>query len=415
MARTPSSEAVLRVLSPALLVLATLPPSVAQEERTTFEPSIFVSQSYTDNVRFVDDEEGRDVSDSSTMVVLQLPVRHQLRRGELNFSYTGGRTVYREFDVLDNTSHRLRSGVSTTPSRLSNLSLSTYFSQTQVQGNSTSVDGEDVDFFLAGRTDRESYGATLAYRHQVGVRWRWNASVGASRASFDPIEDTDSSAILDVQDRGTYSGTLGFDRTLFRRWSAGANYGYRQTEFETDGDDETIQSIGVRFTQNLGERGSITYEIGAFERDREGLDNQEAGDFDDGGVYGGVNLGITQPVGPVQFSFGAGVRPSSGGALRGTSTNTTVSVSLGPSRPRNWYWQVTMRFTRRKSSDRTDPDLDTVAWGSSIERYVAQALGIRLSVNGADQSTDEVTDGARNGSFYYATLGLVWYPRGRTR
>lgn len=409
----PRIKAVFGALSFLVLLAAAPLPASAQERRTTFDPSIFLSQSYTDNVRFVGEEDA-DVSDSSTMLVLDLPVRHQLRRGELNFAYTGGRTVYREFDALDFTSHRLRFGVSTTPSRVSDLSFSTYFSKTQEQGNSASVDGEDVNFFLAGRTDRQTYGASLDCGRQMGPHWRWGATVGASRSEFDPIEDADTNAILDVQDRDTYSGALSFDRTLSRKWSVGAVYGYRQTRFDADA-DETTQSLGVRFNQNLGERGSITYEIGGFDRDRDGLDPQAAQDLDDGGIYGGVNLGVTQPVGPVQFGFGAGVRPSSGGALRGTSTNTTVSVSLGPSMPRNWFWRLTSRFTRRDSSDRTEPDLDTVSLGASIERYLGQSVGIRLSAIWADQSTDEETIGARDGSFYYATLGLVWYPKNRAR
>jgi hypothetical protein len=360
-------------------------PLATLAQKTTFNPSITVEQGYSDNVQYIDVPDEK-VSDTTTAVGIDLPVTRQLKRGDLSFNYSAAYSQSSRFDELDHGQHRVGVGVGYDTSRLAHLRFDATFVKSQQQGNPQSVENQDVEFLLAERTDRTTYGGRLSYSRQVGERWEWEGALGASKSSFDPIFSDAVGAESNVEDRTWYEGHLGVQRQLTRRVALGARYRYQQTELDVSA-DETAQSAVFLVERSLGEQASVGFELGGYRRSFD--DSAEGGgneNLERDGLIAGIVLDYDKPLGPVRFGLSAGVRPTAGGALAGTATNTTLAVWVAGHETRHWHWSASTRYTRRDPTDGDDAETDTVAVGASIERSLLDALGVRLHGYYADQS-----------------------------
>ena len=82
----------LRIGIVTTLALLFVVPLMAQQRRTTFNPSVYVSYRYTDNVLFVVDGDG----DQSARIGVELPVTRTFKKGSMSFSYATSYTAYND-------------------------------------------------------------------------------------------------------------------------------------------------------------------------------------------------------------------------------------------------------------------------------------------------------------------------------
>lgn len=383
----------------------------AQTTRTTFIPSIGVSVGRTDNVAFLDVEGTQlETSDVYTILNVLLPLTHPLRAGQLDFSYAFGLVRYRDFSDLDYSDHQLTLALSYAPDRRSTLTISSSYSLSQQQGDPQGA--EDPDFYLSQRSRRGSAILTTSYERNLGggARWIWGAEIGAALFRFQeisgaPMVPTD----LQLQDKTSYHASTRVSHVVTRRTSVGLRVGRQRNEL-SDVANEDVDDLAFTLQHAWSKNFSTSVAVGGYRRSQDPPVVP-----DDSGVLVDVTFDFNRPIdlGPVRLSFDAGVHPSSGGALAGTSTSTTAGISVSRAdTARNWNWGGAARYTRRDPSDPNQDTIDTQGLSAYLEGKLVRSLGARVSLARASQSSDNPL---AEGAFSSVTAGLVWYPLGRGR
>ncbi|HKQ61390.1 MAG TPA: hypothetical protein VJS92_08855 [Candidatus Polarisedimenticolaceae bacterium] len=375
------------------------------QTRTIFAPQVGLAYGWTDNVAFVDTGTNADTSDSYGSLSLLLPVTRKLRTGQLQVAYALGYVRYLDVEDLNYADHRLSFGLSLAPDRNSSFTVSANYALTQQQGDpSTSA---DPGFFLSERTKREAGTLTLGYQRGFGsgARWQWGIDVGATVFRFDEIEGvTDPMAPLPLQEKNAYYGTTHLARNITRRTAIGLLYGHRRYEL-SDVATEDVDEAAVTLTHQFTEAFGMGLNLGYFTRSQDPVDVE-----DDSGTRFGLTFNYNRPVGPVKLGFGATVDPSSGGALEGTSTDTTVSLDIARGDSgRTWNWGGALRFTRRDPTDPAFENIDTRGVSAYVEAKAHERLGFRLAFSRTRQTSD---DPLLEGEVNQGTLVAVWYPLG---
>lgn len=382
----------------SLALAAPLAPVFAG--RTAFEPSLSFGYSYTDNVQYQDAD---DSSDQSARLGLALALSHQERWGTLSLSYGTGFSKFDTFDELDNLSHSFSFGLDADRG-LRSLGFSAYYTLSQDQGQTESL--EDLDLFLTERTTRELYGASLSYGRRLrSERWNWGLSLGASDSSYDDIDDFSTPmSTLQTEDRSSFSGSVSFDRVFTRTTSGGLSYRLLSDDLDLSGDSKA-HSLGFTLSHTVSDRVQLAAQLGAYQRSSDTLAE------DPSGIQGNVSLQRTYR--SVKLGLSARHGASSGGALRGTSLDTSVGISLAPtSAVAGWTWSTAARWGHRDPDEKLSPTVQSVGLSAGTERKLARTLGLRLGGSISDQSGDSISN---NGSFYKVSVGLAWYPIGRRR
>lgn len=370
-------------------------------QRTVFNPEVSLEQGYTDNVGY----NGTDgTSDSVTRLGLLLPVVRTWPTGNFDFSYAPSAERFADTDSLDNEAHRLRFSLRNQPTRRSNLNFDTSFESSQVQGRVASLDGADL--VTTARTERDLLRAAFGYGTRISTRWAWNGNLDYADSSYDLIDDF-APGLVDVEDRREYGAGLQISRELSTTTSVGVGYRWQRFDLDLSG-EETVHSLSATLQRTLSRVMELRAALGGFTSSGDAL---AAPGEDDSRSGVQASLGLDRTFRTLRLGLDLSHAPSSGGSLGGTSTDTAFGAALSPTNTGNWSWSTAARLALRDPAIDGEEDVRSVAFEGSVERYFARMLGMRLRAGQVDQSSD---DPARDARYYSATLGLVWYPLGRT-
>lgn len=387
-------------------VAAGLAGSPALAQRTTFNPVVGAGAGYTDNVSYI---EKNSSSDTFSTLSAELPVVRESRTGSLSFTYRPTYVDYRDDDRLDHDEHRASLGWTVRPNDRTSFDLSASYSRTQEQAAVPfSEQAEDTDVLLTDRTERDSWDALARVRHSAGQRWEWAATGSWSMREHQTISGFSSVAPFQVEDRREYGGSLELSREFSRQSTLGLVYGYREFDLDMN-PDETSHSLRISFRSQPGRKVSLHAEVGGFYNRRDTAGGV-SGDDSRTGFDG--ELDVTRLFKEVRLNLSATHRPSAGGHLSGTSTDSSVAFALAGVNERRWRWDVSSRFVYRDPTNR-DPAAgstkprQSVAVGANVE-YGPQRFGVRLGGNVAKESSNDPNIGHNSAST--VELGLVWYP-----
>jgi hypothetical protein len=392
-------------------------PAVAQ--KTTFNPSIQVDQYYTDNADVGTEDEAE--SDSVTHVEVDLPVSREWRRGSWFFTYNPGFEKYSDNDDLDHDTHELRFNLTTAPSRTSSFGLDASASRTQYDPRPGLI--EDTDVFLTRRTNRDLYAAVVRYGRSelAGGRWSWTADAGAFRAEYDAISGFDADEDVPApQDRTSYGAGFGVDREVSRRTAIGGRLEVDHFELDDSGEfgeseSETAYAGSFTFRRTLSTKSSLHASAGAYATSSDDSDDPDVEvEDDDGGDVGlQATVGYSREFRRVSMSLSGAHRPTAGGALQGTSTDTAVAFGLSGLVLRKWNWSWSLRGAHRDPRD-DDETVTSLTTGAGFERFFARVLSFTMRADYATQEVDDVEDDGAV-SVVRGSIGLVYYPLGRTQ
>jgi hypothetical protein len=373
---------------------------------TTFHPAVMIEGTHSDNVLYVAGTEG-PVADWASRVAVDLPVRRTGQRGSLEFGYRPSYEKYRDLSVLDHAEHRLRLLATTEPGRGSSLSFGLGYERTQAQGVTSSA--RSPDFFLADRTNRDYYTGEVSWRKQAGASWQWASALRGARMAYTPISGLETGTpAAELEDRNEYEFSVAPSREFSRATRAGLEYRFQRFELAASG-NENVHMLGLTFDRIVSRRVSLGMRLGAFRRNLVPPPGSAlAGDESSDGVQGGLT--VQRTFRRAYLSLTADRGPSSGGALRGTSTDTAVGLLAGGGVERRWRWQASTRWARRESNEAGTSTLTSVGGGSSLEWFPKATVGLRVGGDYVKQSGSDQE--ALNGSFTTVRLGLTWYPRG---
>jgi hypothetical protein len=400
------------LLGGAAVLLAA--PAAAQ--RTRFNPSISVGAGRTDNVEYTAVEE---TSDTVAHVTAALPVERAWRTGTFRFAYEPSFFKYDSTTSLDRFEHHATAGWNRSFGRRTRLDLSADFSRTQQQG--LRLPGPDQappdepapvvppDALLTQRTERDSFGAWLRLDRTAGERWSWGLTASGSDYAHDAIEDFNPNqpAGFAVEDRTEYAGAFDLSRAFSRADSMGLRYEHRWFELDASPDQDSDllsltyrRTVGRKLWLDLGAGGSRTTGDGA---------GGSPGDDERSELQG--NVGFHRAFRHVDLGLGVSHRPTSGGHLEGTSTDTSAELRLSGVRRRDWFWDVVTGYVHRDPTQDGAAATRGLAAAGQVERMFLEVLSVRFATSFADQSEDDPT--RPDPSAWGAELALVWYPRGR--
>ncbi|MBZ5638230.1 MAG: hypothetical protein LAO51_05665 [Acidobacteriia bacterium] len=395
-----------RKLPPTVLLLLGLAVEPCHAAVTSFHPAVMLEETRSDNVLYVAGTEG-PVSDWTSRLAVDLPLRRVGERGSLELGYRPSYEKYRDLSVLDHAEHRLRLLATTEPGRGSALGFGLGYERTQVQGVTGGLGSSD--YFLASRTNRDYYTGEFSWRKQAGARWQWASGLRGARMAYTRISGLGEAAPSgELEDRNEYEFSVSPSRVISRDVHAGLEYRFRRFELAASG-NENVHMLGLDVDRTLSRRVSLAVRLGGFRRTLEAPDAvASAGGGVSGGVQGGVTMHGTFRRSYLALSVDRG--PSSGGALRGTSTDNTLSLSAGGGEERRWRWQASTRWARREPNAAAAPALTSLGGGGTFEWLPKAIIGLRFGGDYVKQSGGDLAES--NGSFTSMTVGLTWYPRG---
>jgi hypothetical protein len=357
----------------------------------TFNWSIELGGGYTDNVEYSADQ----VSDHYRAVRLTLPYVHRTESQRLSLSYRPGYVRYREAETLDHDEHRLTFDLDSRLSRKTQLRSRAGFTRTQARG--TPESSTDPDLFLTTRNDTDLYMFDVTLEQTISPRWNWEASLDGEAYFYDPIPGVDGSA-SDVEDRTQYGGGLHASRAISSTASFGLRYEFHRFDLEDSGQEDAHQ-LDATYEKRLAERLSLFAALGGFHTRGEAAGEDES----QSGVSG--ELSLSRNYEALRLELNAFHRPSSGGALTGTATQTRISLELSSAESRvRWHWSAAPYFGRRTSSSEGRDEIDATGIRADVERRFAWSYGIRLGTHWFDQSDEE--------SVFNVNASFLWYPFG---
>jgi hypothetical protein len=330
----------------------------------------------------------------------------QLRKGTLSFTYSPKFDRYDKFQELDNTGHYLDLSLNVTPTPISRVTLSTSYSRTQDQGDPTDPNGE---IFIGRRTQRERASLGLSYRNRLGGRFLWGFGAQFLDSSFKDIADFDPGGAQPIAGRQTLRGSLDLLRNLSRATNLGVRLGYGKFRLDqgTDGDS---RELGLILEHALSGKTDFAMGLGAYQRDNAAPQNPGGSGDTRTGIQGFTNL--RRQFRKATLSLDAKRSTSDGGISPGTSTDSSLGVSVSGAADRRWNWSFNTRFGRREPTDEQLDSIDTVAIGLGLGVRLHRKLYLRLSPVythqvGNDQGVDSLV--LRGG------LGFAWAPLEKTR
>jgi len=381
-----------------VVVAAVFLPAAAQTE---FDPSVAAEAVYSDNLEHFGTSFS---SDTAYRLGLDLPVTRDLRTGSVRFRYNARRFGYQDSGTLDHTDHLVEFSSSTVLGRKSTLTASVDFSSAQTQADLESL--EDPAIVLTERTTRERFSADVAYGRQIGAFWDWGLSAGTGTVSHDLIDGYSSGlGGTTVEDRSHTWLSTSFGRQVSKRTNLGFGMQAQQNRLDLSGDEE-FQTANLRIRHQLDPNNSLAVAIGGFST------SSEIPDVPD---RTGVNLQVTynRDFRRVEFDLFAGRRPTPGGDLKGTATNTNVGVRLAPPLgAQTVLWDLSAVYVRRDPADLDDPEIDTLGIRAGVTWLARPEIGVRGSVSHTQQSSDTTV---LDNDVLNTSLGVVWFPRGRQR
>ncbi|HXV75511.1 MAG TPA: hypothetical protein VD788_04270 [Candidatus Polarisedimenticolaceae bacterium] len=378
------------------------------EARVTFDPSLFLTVETTDNVAFANSTQPK-TSDSNATLGVTLPVRRETARGWLEFLYSTGFSRYREITAFDDINHLLEFRSYREPNPATRLNAEACYLRTQQQNRGYRV-RSCTELFTTERTRRELFGGTVDYNRRLGRLWSWNVELQAAVANFDAIEDFDPGDTgLVVEDKVGYRASAGIARRFGRRLRLGTSYSYGVVFQDLSPDVETHR-LRLDVEHEATRRLQYRLQVGAYYRSSDEVDEQMQDDLRTSGVEFLFELQYGESkgyrIGPVVLELGAGIQPTAGSGLQGTSTDAVVSAGLSPVRSQRWNWQFESTYGVRIPTESDAVDIRTLRGSAWIERELGRAFGARLRGYFSDQMADDPTYAV---SLYIVEISLAWY------
>ncbi len=418
-----------------MVLAAAAPPALAERE-WEFKPTAGTEMLYNSNVRFNDAASNRSRDDVISRVNLSLPLLRTWRKGSMLFAYNPGYERFWTERAFDNVVHQVNASISANPSFRSAFSLSMSYLDSQEQGliRNLELDDQDPDPFVAQRTQRELFDATLGYTQDLGTRWRLSTSVNALRSSFDQIDEeedlapTDPAAVgLQTEDREGYGGAIGMSLLTRAGASYGLRFGYQEFDLDVRGDGE-IQSVAFTMDTDVGRTGAVSLRVGGFFREFNNLiadpNDPTAPPTLVSGDEDGLQISFTaeNTWQKVIMRLRADRRASLGGAIEGTSINTILGFVLASNNSLVWNWNTTARWALRDPTDPPEgttglqPEVTTYAIGGSLSRSLGRYSDFSLRADYIDQTAEGVlltSDLVGDASFYSVSTGFIFYLKGK--
>lgn len=380
-------------------VLALLGIPVAAQSRTQFYPSISAEGAYSDNLGY---SPTATDSDTAYTLSLNLPVTRSWQTGSLNFLYTASAYKFDENDLFDRTDHNLNFGVNSDLSRRSNLSFNTSFSRSQNQTTTLFTSPTTLnDIILTQRVDRDLFTGQLGYGLQVSPKWSLNLGVRAGSTNNEDIIGITGG--LPVEDRDFTSYSAGMGRQVSQKTTVGFSLGFQENRLQFSGDEE-VSTADFTVGRVVSRQSSLNASVGYYS-----TNSMIAGAPDRTG--GQLSLNYNRSLRRVGFSAFAGYRPTSGGNTPGTATDTNVGVAFSGPGTRTLFWDISLQAAQRDPADPTLPEVDSRGAGAGLTWVASPKFGLRVRAATFRQSVSGVPDT----EVLNATLGVVWFPRGKGR
>ena len=366
--------------------------------RTTFNPSVSLDVVHTDDINYAG---AGQTADTSFQLGAVLPVNRDWQTGSLGFSYAPSIRRYLDETSFDNEEHRLNLSLANSLGRSTTLGFDAGYSLSQSQGDLTNP--QNSGFTLTQRSEREAIDGSVSLSSVAGRAWSWNASVrGGSRVS-DSVQS--GQPLNALEDQKFYAGSLGFGHAVTRKTSIGLSYDYTHVDFDTTG-EEDINDFRFTFDHQLSRSDTIGFDVGA---SNSSFDATMPNDDDDSTGFTG-SFRSNHTLRTVTLGTFVSHQPNSGGFRAGGSDYTTVSFSVAGVGTVKWGWAANARYSVRDPSADDQDSIEILGIGAGVERTLPKNLGLTFDVRWFDQSSDNPVDEAE---VVEASLGLVWYPRGR--
>lgn len=380
-------------------------PAAAQE--TAFHPELFLDQAYNSNM--LTQPEGEETSDFITRVGVGLPVHRNWRSGSLSFEYLPSYEWYRDNEDLNHDEHRLRFGVAAAPARRSALDYDLAWSRTQPQG--TIEDAETGDLVLVPRSEQDLVSTSLRFNREFSQKMSWRAAAEASRTTHTLLEDPAADPTTGgLEDRSQYAGLLGLDRAVSRKDRFGVEARWDLYDLESSGEEDVAQ-LFLTWTRAVPESYDLSFRVGSFRRESDpGEIGPPLEESDESGVTYAASVAKLFPRSRLGVSANHG--PSAGGAIVGTSTNTTAALTWAGSPNPRWDWALNSVYTLREPTNPDVPEIETLGGGGRVEWRPGRRAALRLAASYTERTTDDPTMDA---SVFVGTLSVVWLPRGPER
>jgi hypothetical protein len=384
-------------------------PAAAQ--RATFTAAFFLEEARSGNVEYLGTGGETFRPDWSTRLGAGLGLRREGRAGQVGVQYGGYYEKYQTFSVLDHSEHTLGVDLASAPGRRSSFGFSAGYSYGQAQGNPASL--EAPDRYLSVRTTRQALRGTLHFGRRISGRWSCGATGYGSRMSFHAISGVpEQPSDASVENRTETGASAGLRYEPSPRVQLGWGYGFTKYVLDVSG-SETVHNANMSFGFGIGKSGRIGFNVGAFERhfvNSEGVAQPVQRGV---GLQGAGGVGWTHTGRAVSVSVNADRSASSGGALMGTSTDTTAGVTVSNVHPIRWNWTTSARYALREPTrNESFGNIETLAVGGSVEWRFRELLAARVSASLIRQISGSATV---NGSAPAGAIGLVWTPFGRDR
>ncbi len=370
----------------------------------TFEPEVRADAVHSNNVYFLPGE-NEPRADWFARLGLFLAVRGESARGPWALNYEPAVLRYLEESELDRWEHRASLNGETRAGRRTTLAYGAAFTRTYTQGGSGSLEPQDL--LLVPRAELDVLSASVSARREIARRWTWTGELLGSDLDYAAVgEDTGL-----LEDRRSYGAALEFERSMSPSATFGIEYRLLRSELDATGDENDHI---VAFTSGLGisENTILTVVGGAFLRAISSEEDSELDERDQRiGAHGRVALDHVMR--EAMLHVEAAHVPSTGGALAGTSTDTTASLGWSGSHLDRWLWTTSARWARRRPTIEGEPILESMGAGAESEWRPHPRLGWRLGGDWLRQTGGESV--GLDGSFVTVRVGMTWYTRGSSR
>ncbi len=401
---------VVRWVTAAAVVLWISGPAAAQR-RLTFNPYLYLEQTYTNNAGFTTLGQG----DYYTRAAVVLPVSYDLRRqGNLFVSYEYFVDRYNDLEQFDKEGHRFNLAYIIKPTQPSQFRIGASYTRRDDQGRIGSRLQEDL--FLTPRLRREILRVGVGYRRQLSATW--SSSAGVTYADYDldrVISSQDDNILTAVQGRSGWIYDASLGKRLSERSTTG--FGYSYSDFTLDpvaGDpvfnregEEQIHSAYWFWRYTFGPLWRLDLRLGGYKR--EGFSSDGRPLDREGGI---AHVSGVRSFRRTELEVFGSYAPTSEGLLRGTSTITTVGAALRDITPGRWDWEIFGQTGRRDPADPAEDEVDAIVAGGYLQWHLQRLLTLRLSTLYQEQRSDNFLIDL---SAYRVSLALYYFPLGRTR
>ncbi len=395
----------------ALLALFAVASAADAQRRLTFNPYLFLEQTYTTNARFrpVDEE-----ADWFTRAAVVFPLTYDMdRKGSFFASYKFFVDRFQTLDDLDSEGQQLDLSYSVKPSERSNFRIGASWVERSDQGGIRSNIVDDI--FLTPRLENRVFRIGAVYSRWLSQTWRFRTGLTYADYDFDrATADQNDVIFTQVQGRDGWIWDVNLGKRLSERTTTGFGYSYSDftldpirgdSQFSQEG-DEQIQNLYWFLRYTVGPLWRYELRLGYFDRRGTGSDGNS---LERDGWNARVLANRTFRRSSLEVF--AAYAPTSEGLQRGTSTVTSVGVALRDATPGRWDWELFARASNRDPALAPQADIDIVTGGGFLQWNLQRLLTLRLTSVYTEQTSDDFFS---NRQVWRTSLGLYWFPLGRT-